>query len=263
MNNLDTKTAIVTGAYGSIGLAITKGLIENNYEVTMVGKNEYDLKAAVDKIIMLKPQAKIKYEIVDLSKKKSIEDLAQRWRGQLNVLINNAATAPKERLTTHENIELQFASNVLGYFWMMFYMHEYMKDIEYARIVNVASYWAGDLDMQDLMFVNRKYDNDTAYRQSKQANRMLTVIFAEKFKKFGITVNSCHPGDVNSKLSNHLGYGGSESPQKGAETPLWLACSDEAGNFSGKYFEGKKETHCRFSKNLKAIDELYRICSKF
>ena len=40
---------------------------------------------------------------------------------------------------------------------------------------------------------------------------MLTVAFAEKLNAFNITVVSCHPGDVNSKLSNDLGFGGHAS----------------------------------------------------
>jgi NAD(P)-dependent dehydrogenase (short-subunit alcohol dehydrogenase family) len=62
-----------------------------------------------------------------------------------------------------------------------------------ARAVNVASYWAGGLDLTDLEFKRRNYDNDKAYRQSKQANRMLSAAFAEKLKPHQIAVKACHP----------------------------------------------------------------------
>jgi len=81
----------------------------------------------------------------------------------------------------------------------------------------VASYWAGDLDIDDLEFKHRPYSNGAAYRQSKQANRMLTVAFAERLAEHRISVNACHPGDVNSNLSNDLGFGGHESPGEGNE----------------------------------------------
>jgi NAD(P)-dependent dehydrogenase (short-subunit alcohol dehydrogenase family) len=35
------------------------------------------------------------------------------------VLINNAAVTPRTREETNEGIELQWATNVLGYFWMI------------------------------------------------------------------------------------------------------------------------------------------------
>ncbi len=262
MNKSSPKTAIVTGSYGAIGFGIAKGLVSDGYEVILVGRNERRLEEAVATILVLYSNAKVWYEVVDLSRKSSVQELAARWEGPLHILINNAATTPRERLTTPEGTEVQFATNVMGYFWMMKYMGKFMKDVDDARIVNVASYWAGDLNMDDLMFEIRNYNNDKAYRQSKQANRMLTVYFAEKYKSEGITVNACHPGDVNSKLSNNLGYGGHESPEKGAETPIWLATSRDVKNITAKYFEDKTEKVCQFSQNKEAIEKLYRFCSQ-
>jgi NAD(P)-dependent dehydrogenase (short-subunit alcohol dehydrogenase family) len=79
-------------------------------------------------------------------------------------------------------------------------------------VVNVASYWAGGLDLGDLELERRRYDNDAAYRQSKQADRMLSVAFAERLRDAGVTANACHPGDVVSTLSRNLGFGGHETP---------------------------------------------------
>lgn len=262
MGSDTTKTAIVTGAYGAIGFAISKGLISQGYEVIMLGRNQRRLEEAVATILVLYAGAKVWYEVVDLSRKSSIQELANRWQGSLHVLINNAATTPRERLLTPEGNEVQFATNVMGYFWMMKYLSKFMRDVDDARIVNVASYWAGDLRMDDLMFDLRKYDNDKAYRQSKQADRMLTLAFAERLREDKINVNACHPGDVNSKLSNNLGYGGHESPEKGAETPLWLATSEDCKNITGKYFEDKSESYCRFSPNKEVIESLYHFCSQ-
>jgi NAD(P)-dependent dehydrogenase (short-subunit alcohol dehydrogenase family) len=129
-----------------------------------------------------------------------------------------------------------------------------------ARVVNVASYWAGDLDLDDLEFKRRPYNNDTAYRQSKQANRMLTVAFARRLGEHGVTVNACHPGDVNSALSNNLGFGGHESPQEGARTPAWLATDDIGQQETGKYFEHMQMRRCRFGEDREKVEALYRAC---
>ena len=126
--------------------------------------------------------------------------------------VNNAATTPRRREETPEGIELQFATNVLGYFWMMTAFRGHLVDSAPARVVNVASYWAGGLDLGDLEFERRRYDNDAAYRQSKQADRMLSVAFAERLRDAGVTANACHPEDVVSTLSRNLGFGGHETP---------------------------------------------------
>ena len=258
----DTKTAIVTGAYGAIGFAIAKGLVSKGFEVILAGRNERRLEEAVSTIQVLVPDALVWYEVVDLSRERCIKDLSSRFEGVLDVIVNNAATTPRERLQTPEGLEVQFATNVMGYFWMMKYMHPHMKQSEDPRIVNVASYWAGDLDLDDLQFKSRPYNNDKVYRQSKQADRMLTVAFSEVFRPLGISVNACHPGDVNSKLSNNLGYGGHELPEEGAKTPVWLAWSEKVKGATGKYFDNENELFCQFSQDKEAIEKLYRFCDQ-
>jgi NAD(P)-dependent dehydrogenase (short-subunit alcohol dehydrogenase family) len=92
---------------------------------------------------------------------------------------------------------------------------------------------------------------------------MLAVAWAEKLKDAGITVNVCHPGDVNSQLSNNLGFGGSQSPDQGAETPVWLATESIGGQVSGKYFEHKRESSCQFGKDKDRVETLFGICRDY
>lgn len=255
------RIAIVTGAYGKIGKAIAESIAkDHHYEVVLIGKDENKLINAVSDIRNSTMNQHVRYEVVDLSRRSSIEGLCSRWKSPLHVLVNNAGTTPRQRMETPEGIEMQFATNVLGYFWMIKFMGKFMHNVVDARIVNVASYWAGGLDLDDLEFKHRRYNNDTAYRQSKQSDRMLSAYFADKLAVEGIKVNACHPGDVNSKLSNNLGYGGHESPASGASTPVWLAVSEQASNYSGKYFEHMQQVNCGFSTDQHQMEKLYGLC---
>jgi NAD(P)-dependent dehydrogenase (short-subunit alcohol dehydrogenase family) len=205
----------------------------------------------------------VRHELADLSRQASIRALAQRWEGSLDVLVNNAAIAPRRRMHTPEGIEMQFATNVLGYAWMIEALGEHLRQGSDARVINVASYWAGGLDLEDLEFKRRPYDNDAAYRQSKQADRMLSVAFARRLQPFGIKVNACHPGDVRSTLSNSLGFGGNQSADAGATTPVWLATSETGGRHTGRYFEYQREVSCTFGEDLDAVEALYAACQSF
>ena len=131
-------------------------------------------------------------------------------------------------------------------------------------MVNVASYWAGDLDLDDLQFKARDYNNDTAYRQSKQADRMLTVAFARRWRRGELTVNACHPGDVHSTLSHSLGYGGHETPRAGRRHARsgWPPIRQVRG-VTGKYFARRQQQICEFAKDAKAIARLEEICAGF
>jgi NAD(P)-dependent dehydrogenase (short-subunit alcohol dehydrogenase family) len=205
----------------------------------------------------------VRHEIVDLSLSDSICELAKRWQGPAHVLVNNAAVTPRQREENGDGIELQFAVNVLGYFRMVAAFQGHLAASAPARVVNVASYWAGGLDLEDLEFRRRGYDNDAAYRQSKQADRMLTVALADRLAAAGITVNACHPGDVRSTLSRTLGFGGHETPAQAADSPAWLATEPVGGECTGRYFEHRREVSCPFAADRAAVETLYRACERY
>jgi NAD(P)-dependent dehydrogenase (short-subunit alcohol dehydrogenase family) len=259
------RTAIVTGATGAIGKAIARQIAATpGYDVVLIGRDEDRTRKATQEIIktvgqMTGNQA-TRYEIVDLSRRAEIQALAGRWSGPLHVLVNNAGATPRRRLETPESIEMQWATNVLGYFWLTRAFQERLIASAPSRVVNVASYWAGNLDLDDPEFKRRRYDNGLAYRQSKQANRMLSVAFADRLRPHNVTVNACHPGDVNSKLSNDLGFGGSESPDQGARTPVWLAVDPAVEGQTGLYYEHMRASPDPLARDKKAIEALYEVC---
>jgi NAD(P)-dependent dehydrogenase (short-subunit alcohol dehydrogenase family) len=265
MNVMDPKKlAVVTGATGAIGKAIARRLVATgDFRVIMVVRDEAKAIKAMDEILRQTGSDDIRYAVTDLSRKAEIFALASGIPEPVHVLVNNAADTPRKRAETPEGIEIQFATNVLGYFWMIEAFMPHLKSGAPSRVVNVASYWAGGLDFSDFEFKRRHYDNDEAYRQSKQANRMLTAAFGGRLKPFNITVNACHPGDVNSALSNSMGFGGHETPDPGADTPVWLATSPEVEGISGKYFEHRRQQDCNFSKDLREVERLFEICANY
>jgi len=269
------KTFLVTGAAGGIGKAIATTLaVKGAQEVCIVCRTEQQAKEVVDHITSAAGDSgcKVTYEVADLSLHSSVKNLAEKYikdERPLHVLIANHATAPPKRTETAEGLEVQFAANVMGYYWLTHYFTPVLaKSAEasgdYARVVLVASYWAGGLQVDDIEFKKRRYDNDSAYRQSKQANRMLARSFADKFVEEGksILVYSCHPGDANTKLSNSLGFGGSESAEQAAATPIWLASDKSVGSpdHTGKYFKNRREAACEFSADKQSIQQLWGLC---
>lgn len=258
------KSFLVTGATGAIGKSIARLIAEQgNTIVTIVARNESKAERTVQDLIKTSGNMNISYRICDLSSQAAIKTLAESWELPLHVLINDAGVTPRRREETPEGIEMQWATNVLGYFWMMKYFTPILEEHQPSRIVNVASYWAGNLDMNDPEFKHRHYHNDTAYRQSKQADRMLTVAFARRLKEKGIFVNACHPGDVRSTLASNLGYGGHETPDQGAETPVWLATSPKLEGVSGNYYEHLRRSHCSFGADHEMTEKLYEICNSY
>jgi NAD(P)-dependent dehydrogenase (short-subunit alcohol dehydrogenase family) len=255
------ETAVVTGATGAIGEAIASGLAANGLSVVLACRNTAKAERAASRIRDATGNDAIFVEQVDLGSARSVADLRERWHRPLDVLINNAAITPRRRELTDEGLERQFAVNVLGYTRMIDRFADVLSRSSRPRVVNVASYWAGDLDLDDLMFERRRYDNNAAYRQSKQADRMLTAAYADRLAAQGISVNACHPGDVRSNLSTSLGFGGHESAEQAAETPLWLAL--EPPDKSGRYFAHRREERCRFAEDRSGVEALFATCQSF
>jgi NAD(P)-dependent dehydrogenase (short-subunit alcohol dehydrogenase family) len=256
-----SRVVLITGATGVIGKAIALGIAaQGDHELVLACRNRAKAERTVRDIARASGNPHVRYELVDVARHAHVAALAARWKGPLHVLINNASTAPRAREETPEGLERVFATNVLGYFWMTHAFADVLQRSAPARVVLVASYWAGGLDLDDAQFERRRYDNDAAYRQSKQAERMLARAFAERLRDRGVVVNACHPGDAASALSHSLGFGGSETPEQSAMTPMWLATSSEAGAITGSYFEHQRERSCRFSADREAVEALYRAC---
>ena len=107
-----------------------------------------------------------------------------------------------------------------------------------------------------------------AYSLSKLAIILFTQELAEQLQGTGITVNALHPGHVATGIWNmwehpkwyqrllikllHLFL---ISPDKGALTSIYLACSDEVAGITGKYFSKQKPVPVKSKYNTPQIQK--------
>src|SRR5262245_48892230 len=143
------RRAVVTGATGAIGRAIAQTLAAAGWELVLPVREPKRAKGLPGAIVE-----------VDLSRRASIEAFARGISGPVHALVNNAAECPKKREETPEGIERQLATNVLGYLWMTLALEQALVRARPSRVVFVASYWAGGLEIDDLEFRRRRYDNN-------------------------------------------------------------------------------------------------------
>jgi NAD(P)-dependent dehydrogenase (short-subunit alcohol dehydrogenase family) len=119
----------------------------------------------------------------------------------------------------------------------------------------------------------RKYDGFVAYKQSKQALRMLTWHLAEELRGAGVSANAVAPGFVRTQLNrratgmipaimNLAAKFFAQTPAKGADTPSWLAASPEHASTTGKFFNtGRREITCKF-RDPAEIKKLVEVCAR-
>ena len=100
---------------------------------------------------------------------------------RVHVLVNNAGLIPKQRETTVDGLEMQFAVNHLAYFLLTNLLLDRLIDGAPSRVVNVSSgaHQGGRLDFGDLQS-ERRYDPVRVYGRTKLANVLFTYELARR-----------------------------------------------------------------------------------
>ena len=132
-------------------------------------------------------------------------------------------------------------------------MKQTASDYGEARVINIASVMhKSPINWNDLNYKNTTYHSNTAYYQSKHLLTSFTYYLSRQLKETGITVNCIHPGFVKTALAQSdypfpmniivpiVGFFIGESPEQAADTPVWLALSNEALGINGEYVHHRK-----------------------
>ncbi len=180
MNSIQGKRVIVTGPTSGVGKEIAIQLAAFGAELILACRDLQKGNQTAAEIMQRTGSSKPAVMNMDASSQKSIREFAkeiQQKYPRLDVLVNNAAgnrgTLPKTN--SADGIETTFATNVLGYFLLTRELLDLLKKSAPARIVNVASTYASDLDLDDLQFERRPFESFKAYAQSKVCNRLLIL----------------------------------------------------------------------------------------
>jgi NAD(P)-dependent dehydrogenase (short-subunit alcohol dehydrogenase family) len=274
MRPMTGKTVVITGPTSGIGKQIAIGLAGLGADLVLGCRDAAAGKAIASEIGRGPEAPSIDVVQVDLASRKSIEEFAKRLlekHARLDVLINNAGVSRGSEpwAKNADGIELTFATNVIGYFLTCRLLLPRLRENTTARIVNVASTFASDLDLDDLQFQRRPYEGMKAYAQSKACDRLLTWAVARRLEGSRVTANAMAPGlIVDTGLYRHSSpdvmarlrpRGGGRTPADGADTAIWLASSPDVEGVTGKLFENRKEIPCSF-RNRDVEERLWSIC---
>ncbi len=272
---MNGKRVIITGPTSGIGKEIAIGLGALGANLVLGCRDVVRGKQVAQEIVQRTGAKNIAVVHLDTSSQQSIREFAQKYREKyprLDVLVNNAGMnrGTQPRANSADGIELTFATNALGYHLLVKQLLDLLKASAPARIVNVASTFAGDLDLDDLQFEHRPFDSIKAYAQSKACNRMLTWALARRLEGSGVTANAMAPGLIaDTGLYRHappelvlrLRQRGNRTVVQGADTAVWLASSPSVERVNGKFFEDRKQVSCEF-RNKKNEEKLWEICER-
>jgi retinol dehydrogenase-12 len=252
--SLAGKVCLVTGATGGIGLITARSLAAQGASVVLVSRSTTKCAEAVAQIKAQTGSDKLSFIAADLSSMAQVRTAAERFLAQherLDVLVNNAGAVFATRQVSADGYEMTLALNHLNYFYLTQLLQERLLASAPARIVNVSSdaHKMATINFDDLM-AERKYSAFSVYGMSKLANVMFTYELARRLEGSGVTANALHPGFVASNFGRSNGgvWGMfmplvqlfAITPQRGAETSIYLASSPAVEGVSGQYFDKQR-----------------------
>jgi len=244
------KVVVITGATSGIGQVAAEKLAAMGARMVLVARDRNRREATLAQLRRVGPEAAHTIHYADLTRLSEMKRVAAEIAAaepRIDVLVNNAGALFASRHVTEDGLELTFALNHMAYFVLTQGLRERLQGSVPARVVNTSSdaHKGNRLDFADLQSANN-YSGFKVYGRSKLCNILYTRELARQWAGSGVTVNCLHPGFVATRFGDQSGgmlsFGVrvaknfAISPEKGAQTIVYLASSDEVAGVTGKYF---------------------------
>jgi NAD(P)-dependent dehydrogenase (short-subunit alcohol dehydrogenase family) len=234
-----TRTVLLTGATDGLGRALADRLADRPDTLLILHGRDAPKLDAVRRALE-GSRARIATAVADLGDLDRVRDLARQVAGltdRLDVLINNAGTAPVDRRLTVDGHELTLAVNYLAPFALTRALLPLLTAAAPARVVHVASLSTAPIDFDDLT-MEGGYDQGHAYGRSKRALVADGFTLAAELPADQVTVNSLHPGTLMpTKMVRESGGRTVDTLETGVESTLRLVDDPELGGITGRFYD--------------------------
>lgn len=259
------KQVLITGATSGIGLVAASALVAMGANVAIVARDRARGEAAAERARGVARSGgrdcAVDVLVADLGSTPEVRRLAdevQERFAQVHVLVNNAGAVFSRRRINDEGIEATWALNHVAPWLLTNLLLCRLQASAPARVVTTGSDAGArsQIPFDDLEAARSWGDRVSMtrgfrrYGETKLANLVFTTELAKRTRGTGVEAFCFHPGLVATRFNKNNGVLASlgmaavrpfaRTPEKGAETLVWLASSTEATGSTGGYFFDKK-----------------------
>jgi retinol dehydrogenase 14 len=242
---MQSKRILVTGANSGLGLASSLQLARQGHHVVMLCRDQSRGMQALAEVLQAGSAELVLCDLADMDDIRRFGRKCREKEELFDVVLHNAGVYMARRQFTPQGHEATIGINHLGPYLLTSELMDCLR--RPARVVLVASdaHRGGKMELADLM-AEERFSGFRQYAVSKLANILFASELSRRLEGAGVTVNSLHPGGVNTGLGdgNKVWYRPlgrlvkklMASPMKGAGTQVWLASSDEVEGHTGGYY---------------------------
>lgn len=244
------KRVLITGTTSGLGKETALALAKEGHHIVMACRNMDKARALKESITSTTSNTNIDVMYLDLSSFESIMAFSKSFYDKyayLDVLINNAGVFSDKHAYTEEGFEMTMGVNFVGQYFLTRLLIGALKIAHNASIINISSKagFYGKLQIKPDVFKTHPH-GFKAYSNSKQAQLMFTIYYAEQLKDLNISVNAVHPGSVATniwtgksllmKIIGPINQKRYDRPEDACKTAVYLAGTNDL-NETGKLFE--------------------------
>ncbi|CAO1638338.1 unnamed protein product [Parajaminaea phylloscopi] len=208
------KTIVITGvSAGSLGASFVKQVAKARPGILILaGRSVEKMQDSIDCVKAASPDTIVKTLPLNLSSladvRKAAETVMSAWDDvpHIDVLVNNAGIMAVPFALTEDGVESQFQTNHLSHFLFANLVMPKLLASAHPRLVHVSSgvHRVGHIRWSDINFGDGKhYQRWLSYGQSKTANALMGIAFAEKYAAKGLQSYALCPGVSLTNLATH------------------------------------------------------------
>ena len=252
-DDFKNKFVVISGATSGIGYYTAKKFAAKGANLICINRN---IQKSKDLCREIESEFGVKcdYLIADLSILKDIYQVAEQlinYNTPIDVMIHNAGIYLTKKEVTNDGLEKVFVVHHLSSFIINYLLMDKLKSQQQARIIMVGSeghrFAAWGIHIDDLNWEKHRYSGLKSYGTAKTAQLLSMIVFDEKFKNTGVTINTVHPGAVKSETGQENGPvyrwfkknfldKTLKSPEISAEALYYMGVAKEIETVSGKFF---------------------------